>query len=618
MSKRRLFLPVLVLALFAASSPVALAAYGPLWSQPVAGAAQLVADDTGVTVLWAVADGAGAALVAQRYDRSGAPLGAGPTVLVGGITGLTDWLAAGDGAGGVVVTWKAGGATMVRRLAASGAAAYDPLMVCSDAAVAALRGAGATAAPVQLEPDGFGGVYVRLLATPSLATGDTLLAYVSPLGETAQPDPGLAVAKGTVADMTADSLGHLLILLSGPGRDGVAAQRFAPDLNADWAAPISPYNPLLGPPPATMQTPLGIVAETSATTAWREGGKVKVQRFTAGGDRLWLRPAAVSVSGAATLAGDAWGGCYLAGASGDGLRVWHISAQGAPVGDPDGSVLSLGLAAPRVDDVSWSGAGDLAVAYGDGAASAGVARMTYLGTWSSPALSPAPSVLGALEADGAGGEYALGEGAGARLWRLGEAGAALTLRPRASAIVYGETVGVAGYLTAAGVPLADSRIEVRWTDAGGATKTAATATTDGEGYYQATIAPEATAAWTAAAVGPAGATIVSEAFFDLLVAPDVTIALTNRKLGGASVEVFSGTVRPAHPGSRVFVQRRSGSSWRTVASGSLDGRSRYRVSWPLPLRSATYLFRTLLPVHDDHAAGVSRSARLRVVLNAGG
>jgi hypothetical protein len=36
------------------------------------------------------------------------------------------------------------------------------------------------------------------------------------------------------------------------------------------------------------------------------------------------------------------------------------------------------------------------------------------------------------------------------------------------------------------------------------------------------------------------------------------------------------------------------------------------------LRSATYLFRTLLPAHDDHAAGVSRSARLRVVLNAGG
>ena len=36
-SRRRLLLllPVLVLALLAASSPAALAAYGPLWSQPV-------------------------------------------------------------------------------------------------------------------------------------------------------------------------------------------------------------------------------------------------------------------------------------------------------------------------------------------------------------------------------------------------------------------------------------------------------------------------------------------------------------------------------------------------------------------------------------------------------
>jgi len=620
MFTRRLLLPVLVLALFAASSPAALAAYGPLWSQPVAGAAQLVAGDAGVTVAWAVADGTGAALVARRYDRAGEPLGAEPSVLVGGIAGLNDWLVTSAGGTGVAVACKAGGVTSVRRFAANGTGVYGPVMISSDAAVAALRGPGATAALVQLEPDGFGGVYVRLLATPSLASGDTLLAYVSPLGEAARPDPGLAVENGTVAGMSSDDLGHLFVLLSEPGRNGVAVQRFTPELNndADWPEPISPYNPLLGPPPATPQTPLGIVAGSGATMAWREGGKVKLQRFSAGGDRLWLRPAAASASGAPTLAGDAWGGCYLAGASGDGLRVQHIAGDGVPVGDPDGSVLRLGLADPRVDDVSWNRAGDLAIAYSDGVASAGVALITYLGTWSSPALSPAPSRLGALGADGAGGDYALGEGAGARLWRLGEAGAALTLRPRASAIVYGETVGVAGYLTAAGVPLADRRVEVRWTAAGGVTKTAATATTDDEGFYQTTIAPKVTAAWTAAASGPAGATIVSETFRDLTVAPEISIALADRKVGSGYVEIFSGAVKPAHAGSRVLVQRLSGGSWRTLAGASLDGRSRYRVSWPLPLRSATYLFRTLLPAHADHEAGVSPTARLHVVLNAGG
>ena len=620
MSRRRLLLPVLVLALLAASPSAALAAYGPLWSQPVVAAAQLVAGDSGVTVVWALADGAGSALVAQRYDPAGEPLGAEPIVLVGGITGLSDWLATGDGTGDVVVAWKAAGVTSMRRVAAGGDAVYGPVTVCSDAAVAALRGDGATAAPLQLEPDGSGGVYMRLLATPTLPSGDTLLAYVSPLGVAARPDPGLAVENGTVADMSSDDLGHLFVLLSGPGRRGVAAQRFTPELNADadWAEPISPYNPLVGPPPATAQTPLGIIAASGATTAWREGGKVKVQGFSAGGNRLWLRPVAVDAYGAPTLAGDDWGGCYLVGASADGLRVQHLAGDGVPVGDPDGSVLPLGLTEPRVDDVSWDRAGDLAVAYGDGAASAGVARMTYLGAWSSPALSPAPSVLRALEADGAGGAYALGAGAGARLWRLGEAGAALTLRPRAAAIVYGEKVGVAGYLTAAGVPLADSLVRISWTSAGGVTKTATTATTDGGGFYEATIAPKATAAWTAAAAGPAGATIVSETFRDLTVAPEVSISLADLNVGSGYVEIFSGAVKPAHAGSRVLVQRLSGGTWRTLASGSLDGRSRYRVSWPLPLRPATYLFRTLLPAHADHAAGVSPTARLRVVLDAGG
>jgi hypothetical protein len=618
MSGRRLLLPVLVLLLGAASPPAALAAYTPLWSQPVAAAAQLAADDAGVTVVWAVAGEAGATLLAQRYDRAGEPAGAGPAVLVGGVFGLSDWLAVSGGGGGVIVAWKAGGVTTVRRFTASGAAVYGPVTICSDAAVAALRGPGATAAPVGLEPDRRGGAYIRLLATPSLATGDTLLAYVSPLGAAARPDPGLAVAEGTVAGMAGDAPGHLFVTLNGPGRAGPAVQRFAPSLDADWAAPVTPYNPLLGPPPDAPQTSLGIVATSGATTAWREGSTVKVQRFTAGGDRFWLRPVAVSASGATTLAGDAWNGCYLVGTSGDGLRVQHIAADGVPIGDPGGSVLRLGLADPRVDDASWNGAGDLAVAYGGAATSAGVARMTYLGTWSNPALDPSQASVGALERDGAGGDYALGAGPDARLWRLAEPGAALTLRPRAAQVVYGEKVGVAGYLTVAGVPLAGSRVEVRWTDASGVTKTAATATTDDEGFYQTTIAPKATAAWSATADGPAGQTIVGESFPGLGVAPEVSIALANRRAGRRYVEIFSGAVKPAHAGSRVFVQRRSGGSWRTVASGSLDGRSRYRVSWPLPLRSATYLFRTLLPAHADYSAGVSRTARLRVVLKAGG
>ena len=163
-----------------------------------------------------------------------------------------------------------------------------------------------------------------------------------------------------------------------------------------------------------------------------------------------------------------------------------------------------------------------------------------------------------------------------------------------------------------------SRVEVRWTSAGGVTKTAATATTDDDGFYQATIAPEATAVWTAAATGPAGETVVSETFRDLTVAPEVSIALANRRAGSGYVEIFSGAVKPAHagqPGARAAAQR------RLLAHG---GERLTRRALPLPRLVAAAAALGHLPVPHaaprarDHEAGVSRTARLRVVLNAGG
>ena len=616
MSKRWLLLPLLIVALLAASSSAALAAYGPLWSQPVSSAARLVAGESGATVVWATADGAGATLMAQRYDSAGEPVGDAPAVLVGGISGLSDWFAAGDGADGVVVTWKAGGVTSVRRIFAGGAAAYGPVAICSDAAVAALRGPGATAAPVQSAADGFGGVYIGLQATPSLASGDTLLAYVSPLGAASRPDPGLAVTGGTVAGMAGDSIGHLFVLLGGPGRNSLAAQRFAPSLDTDWAEPVSPYNPVFSPPPSGTQTPLGVVATGSALIAWREGGKSKAQRVSSSGERVWLRPVAVGTSAASAVSDDGWGGCYLGGPSGDGLRVWHVSDRGVAVGDAGGSLLRLRLSGPQVAGVSSDRAGDLTVAY-DGGGTGGVARMTYLGGWTRAALAPTPASIEALGGDASGGEYALGAGAGARLWRLGEsAAAALTFRPRAATIAYGEKVGVAGYLTLGGSPLAGRSVAIRHTDRQGVTRTAVTATTDDEGFYQAIIAPQATSVWTAAATGPASETIVSDEHRGPRVIPEVSIALSNRRASSGYVEIFTGEVEPTHAGSRVLVQRRTGGSWRTIATGKLNGRSRYSASWPLAQRTATYQFRTLLPAHADHEAGVSRTATLRVVINA--
>jgi hypothetical protein len=616
MVRRWLFLLCLaLLALICVATP-ALATYGPLWSQPVDGAARLVTGSNGATVVWAADEGGGvSALLAMRYSRAGAPLAASPQTLVSGIAELRGWAATGDGSRNVTVVWKDGGTISAARARMGGAAQYGPVVLCTDAAVAALRGVvGATAAPAQVVADADGGVFVRLTMSPSSAGGDTLLDYVSPSGAPAVTDPGLPVPDGTVADMTTDAVGHLFVTLVPPGRDGVAVQRYADDLAADWAAPVSPYNPLLGPPPAAVPEPIGIIATSSASLAWREGAKVRLQRFSATGSRAWPRPVSVSMSGEVNLAGDAYLGCYFVGPSGDGIVARHVLASGLEVNAPGSKLTGLGLAVPSIDGVSWNRAGDLSVAYGDGGGhslgASGVARMTFLGTWTRAKFSAPPEPLADLGGDGAGGTYALGSGADATLRHVGQRGLSITFRPRITAIKYGQSVGVAGYLTRDGEPLTGRAVTLSATR--GETSLRGRKTTTGsQGFYQATISPTANFTWSAEAAGAASGVQ------KIGVMPRLTLALSHSRANGRWFQHFSGKVTPAHRGSRVFVQRRSGAGWRTVRTGIIGARSRYSVTWMLPNRTASYTLRVVLPAHADHLQGASPTATLRVVVGKG-
>lgn len=616
MVRRWLFLLCLALLALTYAATPALAAYGPLWSQPVDGAARLVTDNDGVAVVWAAAEGGGtSALLAMRYSRAGDPLAASPQTLVSGIAGLGGWVAGGDGSRNVTVVWKDGATISATRVRMGGAALYGSVVVCTDAAVAALRGAGAGATPAQVVTDGDGGAYVRLALSPTSGRGDTLLDYVSPLGVAAAADPGLPVPDGTVADMTTDAAGHLFVLLAPPGRNGVAVQRYANDLAADWGTPVSPYGPLLGPPRAAAPTPVGIIATSGAKVAWKEGAKVKVQSFSPSGGRLWPRPAGVSMTGEVALAGDAYSGCYLAGPSGNGIVVRHILPYGVETGAPGSRLTGLGLGAPRVDAVSCNRAGDLTVAYGDAGdayslGASGAAVMTYLGKWTDAELSPTPERLADLGEDGAGGTYALGNGNGAALWHVSRSGLAITFRPHARTIKYGRWVGVAGYLTSDGEPLVGRTVTLRGTR-GDTSLRGGKATTGGEGFYATAVAPKSNYTWSAQSGGAVSAGLM------IGVMPRLTLALSHTKSGGHLYEHFSGKVKPAHRGSRVLVQRRSRAGWRTIKAGAVDARSRYRVTWKLPNRSATYSLRVILPAHADHSQGASPRATLRVVFKNG-
>ena len=604
-----LFLAVLATLAFAAAPALASSS---LWARPVDGAAQLAAGGGGATVVWASRDGGATSLLARRYALGGRPLTAGSVVLVPDLSGLTAWLCAGDRDGGLTVAWKADGVTSVQRFSGDGGALYAPVHVCSDAAVAALRGAGASAEPVLLQADGAGGAFLILRARPTASTGDSLLVHVSASGEVAGPDPGAVVRSGTVGAANVDDEGHLFALLGPPGRNGVAVQRFAPDLAADWSAPISPYNPLAGPPPTTAQEPLAMLPD--GTAAWREAMNVKLQRFARSGDRLWLRPAGVSAAAGAVVTGDGAAGSYITDVTSQSLRVQHVGPDGTRQGPSAGFSMNVGATTPAVAGATSDRAGDLTVAWtGAPRGSAGVAQVTCLGTWTSPALDPAAAQLGAAASDDAGGAYVMGAGSGAQLWRLAELGDTVTLRPRSTDVQYGDSIRVGGYVTVGGEPLAGSAVQVRL---GG--KTAGSAITGADGYYETAVKPESSAPLTAVAEGPGGGQIVSAPFGGLVVSPAISLTLSNRSAGLGYVETFSGDVKPAHPGSRVYVQRKVGSSWRLLASGRLNGASKYAVSWPLPLRTATYLIRTVLPAHGDHAQGVSRTARLRVVVRPAG
>ena len=80
----------------------------PLSSQPVNGAARLVAALDGATVMWAVDLGGGApALLASRYSRRRRRPAGSPFMVETNVAGLGGWHATGDGPH-VTVVWKAG------------------------------------------------------------------------------------------------------------------------------------------------------------------------------------------------------------------------------------------------------------------------------------------------------------------------------------------------------------------------------------------------------------------------------------------------------------------------------------------------------------------------------
>ncbi len=614
MSRRSVLAAVLTILAVAFLAPPALASYGPLWTRAVTGAPRLAGDGNGAWAVWAEDSPGGTSLMAQRYDRDGSPRFASPVAVVGATSGLSSWLVASDGSWGVFVAWKAGGTTQVERIGLDGNPTYAPVVVCSDATVAALRGAGATATPVQLAADFHGGVYVRSAAAPTKPTGDTLLQHVSSTGALALADPGLAVSDGTAGAMVTDYADHLFVLLGAPGRSGVAVQRFAPALTADWPSPVTPANPLVGPAPSAAETAVGLVGQALPMAVYRSGASIWLQKFSQAGTRQWLRPVSLKMSGAVTAAGDGYTGCYLAAPEAGGLRVQHVAPSGELLDGAAGRHVSLGAGVPKLGGAIADGAGTLSLPF-VGPAGVGVVRTTFLGRTVISTLQAGPAQTPQIADDGSGGAYVLAAGSPAgvagSLWHFGTADATVTLNARAASVTYGQSVGFAGYLMQAGAGIGGKHVLLRWTRNGGSAATAADVLTETNGSFAATAVPAASGTWTATVSGLPGGQVTSVSQV-ISVRPVVSLKLGHGGSKTQPAEIFSGSVQPAHPGARVLLQMQTKGTWRTFATGKLSKSSAFSLSWKVPPRTATYVLRVILPAHTDHAQGSSPVATLRI------
>jgi len=103
----------------------------------------------------------------------------------------------------------------------------------------------------------------------------------------------------------------------------------------------------------------------------------------------------------------------------------------------------------------------------------------------------------------------------------------------------------------------------------------------------------------------------------VLVRPKVGLRLGDRTPARGARVRFKGSVLPAHDGSRVRIQRKTRTGWKTLATALLkpatpvDGVARSRYARRIRVnRSGTY--RTVLPSHDDHARGKSRRRHVDV------
>jgi hypothetical protein len=189
----------------------------------------------------------------------------------------------------------------------------------------------------------------------------------------------------------------------------------------------------------------------------------------------------------------------------------------------------------------------------------------------------------------------------------GGGGGNLTLAAQPTTLVAGRTVTLSGKLTG---PNSDAKQVTLRTDPFpfDSFDNAGTATTNAQGDYTLAQKPTLNTRYQARSGNDESAVVT------VLVRPTVGLRLSDSTPRRGQRVRFSGRVCPEHDGARVAIQRRSGTSFRTVARATLrdvpgSPCSSYRRGLRVR-RDGTY--RSVLRGHGDHTTGTSARRRANV------
>jgi hypothetical protein len=191
---------------------------------------------------------------------------------------------------------------------------------------------------------------------------------------------------------------------------------------------------------------------------------------------------------------------------------------------------------------------------------------------------------------------------------------AVTIDAAPATVTFGRSTRIAGRVTGsgAGVKVQLDASPFPYTDP---FKPAANGTTVDGGAYAFTVAPTLNTRYRVEAKAAPDAT---SAVVTVNVRPRVGLRLSDRTPRRGQRVRFAGSVLPAHDGSRVRLQRRTRTGWKTIATPLLraatpvNGVARSKYAKRLRVRSSRTFRTVFVPTDGDHVRGKSPKRRARV------